>query len=164
MARTLTTMRPYSSSACWGVTSTVEIPATAWRISGPAGGAPSRGATRSCAFTSATSTRFPRRAASSASAAETVDFPTPPLPVTMRRRRSSRVRPDTELDKLASGGREVHMLRSFVTHPLLKKALAAGEEQFGKALGQVLSGDRAGTALQAMLAAAGQARERLDRA
>jgi hypothetical protein len=56
------------------------------------------------------------------------------------------------------------MLRSFVSHPLLKKALAAGEEQFGKALGQVLSGDRAGTALQAMLAAAGQARERLDRA
>jgi len=56
------------------------------------------------------------------------------------------------------------MLRSFVKHPLLKKALAAGEEQFGKALGQVLSGDRAGAALQTMLAAAGQARERLDRA
>ena len=56
------------------------------------------------------------------------------------------------------------MLRSFVNHPLLRKALDTGEEQLGKALGQLLSGDRAGATLQAMLGVAGQARERLDRA
>jgi hypothetical protein len=56
------------------------------------------------------------------------------------------------------------MLRSFVNHPLLRKALDTGEEQLGKALGQLLSGDRAGVTLQAMLGVAGQARERLDRA
>jgi len=56
------------------------------------------------------------------------------------------------------------MLRSFVNHPLLRKALDTGEAQIGKALGQLLSGDRAGATLQAMLGVAGQARERLDRA
>jgi hypothetical protein len=56
------------------------------------------------------------------------------------------------------------MLRSFVNHPLLRKALDTGEAQIGKALGQLLSGDRAGATLQAMLGVAGQVRERLDRA
>jgi hypothetical protein len=56
------------------------------------------------------------------------------------------------------------MLRSFVNHPLLRKALDTGEAQLGKAIGQLLSGDRAGATLQAMLGAAGQARERVDRA
>jgi hypothetical protein len=46
---------------------------------------------------------------------------------------------------------------------VLKRALAAGEEQLGRTLGQVLSGPGPGAALQGLFAAAGQARERLDR-
>jgi hypothetical protein len=44
---------------------------------------------RSLALHMATRTRFPRAASASASAAHTVVFPTPPLPVTMRNRLSS---------------------------------------------------------------------------
>jgi hypothetical protein len=51
------------------------------------------------------------------------------------------------------------MLRSFLDHPLLRQARAAGESQ----LGRVLSPEKAGAALQALLAAAGEARERIDR-
>jgi len=56
------------------------------------------------------------------------------------------------------------MLRSLLNHPIVKQARAAGEEQFGKAVGRLLAGDRAGSTLQAMLAAAGEARQRVDRA
>src|SRR5512136_2489271 len=159
MARTLTTMSAYSSREWRGSTLIVEIPGTTGRTTGPEGRPPSMGATRSRASTSATRTRFPRRAASRARAAETVDFPTPPLPVTTTRRRSSKSEPDTTLDKLSSGGGEVHMLRSLLDHPLLRQARAAGESQ----LGRVLSSEKTGAALQTLLAAAGEAKERIDR-
>src|SRR5512136_1208976 len=55
------------------------------------------------------------------------------------------------------------MLRDLLDHPLLKQARAAGEEQLGRALGQILSPSRASATVQAMLAAAGEARERIDR-
>src|SRR6266545_5002721 len=106
MVWNLRTIRPYSRIASCGVTFTVKTPGSASRTAPPEGGAPSSGATRSCAFTSQTRTRFPWRAATSASAAEMVLFPTPPLPVTTRRRRSRS--PCTALDKLATGGGEVH--------------------------------------------------------
>jgi hypothetical protein len=51
------------------------------------------------------------------------------------------------------------MLRSFLDHPLLRQARAAGEKQVGR----VLSPEVAGAALQTLLAAAGEARERIDR-
>ncbi len=51
------------------------------------------------------------------------------------------------------------MLRSLLDHPLLRQARAAGERQVGR----VLSPETAGAALQALLAAAGEARDRLDR-
>jgi hypothetical protein len=51
------------------------------------------------------------------------------------------------------------MLRSLLDHPLLRQARAAGESQ----LGRVLSPEKAGAALQTLLAAAGEARERIDR-
>jgi hypothetical protein len=52
------------------------------------------------------------------------------------------------------------MLRTLLDHPILRQARAAGERQVGR----VLSSEKAGAALQAVLAAAGEARERLDRA
>jgi hypothetical protein len=55
------------------------------------------------------------------------------------------------------------MLRDLLDHPLLKQARAAGEEQLGRALGQILSPSRAGATVQAVLAVADDARERLDR-
>lgn len=51
------------------------------------------------------------------------------------------------------------MLRSLLDHPLLQKARAAGERQVGR----VLSPETAGAALQTLLAAAAEARERIDR-
>src|SRR5512138_1884444 len=108
MVRNLSTRSPYSRIASGGVTLRVKTPGTASRIVPPVGGAPSSGAIRSCAFTSQTSTRLPARAASSASAADTVDFPTPPFPVTISRRRSRRGEGATRLDKLTRGGRQVH--------------------------------------------------------
>jgi len=51
------------------------------------------------------------------------------------------------------------MLRSLLDHPLLRQARAAGERQVGR----VLSPEVAGAALQTLLAAAGEARERIDR-
>jgi hypothetical protein len=56
------------------------------------------------------------------------------------------------------------MLRSFFNHPIVKQARAAGEERFSKAVAQLLSGDRAGATIQSVLAAAGEARQSLDRA
>src|SRR5512136_1255765 len=107
MAWKRTTCRPYSRSAAGGVTLTVKRPGRASRMAGPAGGAPSSGATRSVAFTSATSTRLPARTPSTASAAATVDLPVPPLPVTTTRRRS-KGGPGATLDKLEWGGGQVH--------------------------------------------------------
>src|SRR6266540_6481986 len=108
MVLNLRTMMPYSRIASCGVTFTVKRPGRASRTAPPVRGAPSSGATRSCAFTSHTSTRFPARAARRASAAETVDFPTPPFPVTITSRRSRRVGLGTRLDKLTRGGGQVH--------------------------------------------------------
>ena len=51
------------------------------------------------------------------------------------------------------------MLRSFLDHPLLRQARAAGERQVGR----VLSPEVAGAALQTLLAAASEARERIER-
>jgi len=51
------------------------------------------------------------------------------------------------------------MLRSLLDHPLLRQARAAGERQVGR----VLSPEKAGAVLQTLLAAAGEARERVDR-
>ena len=51
------------------------------------------------------------------------------------------------------------MLRSLLDHPFLRQARAAGEKQMGR----VLSPEVAGAALQTLLAAAGEARERIDR-
>ena len=51
------------------------------------------------------------------------------------------------------------MLRTLLDHPILRQARAAGERQVGR----VLSSEKAGAALQAVLAAAGEARERFDR-
>jgi hypothetical protein len=50
------------------------------------------------------------------------------------------------------------MLRSLLDHPLLRQARAVGERQVGR----VLSPERAGAALQIVLAAAGEARGRID--
>jgi len=55
------------------------------------------------------------------------------------------------------------MLRDLLDHPLLKQARAAGEEQLGRAIGQILSPSRAGATVQAMISAAGGARDRIDR-
>lgn len=51
------------------------------------------------------------------------------------------------------------MLRTLLDHPILRQARAAGERQVGR----VLSPEKAGALLQAVLAAAGEARERIDR-
>lgn len=51
------------------------------------------------------------------------------------------------------------MLRSLLDNPILRQARAAGERQ----LGRVLSPEVAGAALQTVLAAAGEARQRFDR-
>lgn len=55
------------------------------------------------------------------------------------------------------------MLRSLFDHPIVKKVRASGEEQLGKAVARLLSGDRAGSTFQAMLTTAGEARQRLER-
>ena len=131
-------------------------------MAGPAGGAPSSGATRSTALTSATSTRFPARAASSASAAATVDFPVPPFPVTTTRRRSSWSAGGT-LDKLEGEGDKSTMLFDGVLkHPVLKQVLAASEEQATKAVGKLLADERVTHGLQELLAAAAAARATVE--
>ena len=56
------------------------------------------------------------------------------------------------------------MLRSFFDHPLVKQARAAGEERLNKAVTELLNPGRAGATLQSVLAAAGEARQRFDRA
>jgi len=56
------------------------------------------------------------------------------------------------------------MLRSFFDHPFVKQARVAGEERFSKAVERFLDPERAGATLQSVLAAAGEARQRLDRA
>ncbi|HET8725552.1 MAG TPA: hypothetical protein VFM53_15240 [Anaeromyxobacteraceae bacterium] len=51
------------------------------------------------------------------------------------------------------------MLRTLLDHPILRQARAAGERQVGR----VLSPEKAGAVLQTVLAAAGEARERIER-
>jgi hypothetical protein len=48
-------------------------------------------------------------------------------------------------------------------NPLLKKALAAGEEQVGKAVGTLLASDGLSGGLRALAAGAAQAKETLER-
>jgi hypothetical protein len=52
------------------------------------------------------------------------------------------------------------MLRALLDHPILRQARAAGERQVGR----VLSSETTSAALQAVLAAAAEAKVRLDRA
>jgi hypothetical protein len=47
-------------------------------------------------------------------------------------------------------------------HPVLKKALAAGEEQAGRVVGKLLSSEAVATGLQGLLTAASTARATLD--
>ncbi len=51
------------------------------------------------------------------------------------------------------------MLRTLLDHPILRQARAAGERQVGR----VLSPEKAAVVLQTVLAAAGEARERIER-
>ena len=51
------------------------------------------------------------------------------------------------------------MLRTLLDHPILRQARAAGERQVGR----VLSPEKAAVALQALLAAAAEARERIEK-
>ena len=82
--RDLSTMRPYSSSACCGTMFTASrFGATFW-LCGPIGSTSSSVDRRSFAFAIATSTRLPLRAAASPSDAATVVLPTPPFPTTNR--------------------------------------------------------------------------------
>src|SRR5438552_12097320 len=80
----------YSRMASRGRTWTLYRFGNSSRILVPDGGLPKNSATRSRATTSQTKTFLPRRAAASASAAETVLLPVPPFPVTTTRRRLRR--------------------------------------------------------------------------
>src|SRR5471030_1173036 len=89
----LSVISAYSRIASRGRTCTDETLAASWWMSVPLGGRPNSSLTRSRAVTSQTRTRLPRREAASASAAESVLLPVPPLPVTTSRRRSRRLIP-----------------------------------------------------------------------
>jgi hypothetical protein len=47
-------------------------------------------------------------------------------------------------------------------NPAVRRAIAAGEEQVGKAMGRLLASDRVTTGLQALLASAAQAKRSFD--
>jgi hypothetical protein len=55
------------------------------------------------------------------------------------------------------------MLEAFRHHPLVKKALAAGEERLGEVVGRVLAGRPPVAALEALLERARGAREAAER-
>jgi hypothetical protein len=48
-------------------------------------------------------------------------------------------------------------------NPLLKKAVEAGEERVGRAVGKLLASERVGEGLQTLVSTAAQARETLER-
>ncbi len=48
-------------------------------------------------------------------------------------------------------------------NPLLKRALAAGEERMGKVVGRLLASDRVTTGLQTLIGSAAQAKETFER-
>jgi hypothetical protein len=50
-----------------------------------------------------------------------------------------------------------------LNNPLLRKAIAAGEERFGKAVGKLLARDGVATGLQTLLTGAAHARETLEK-
>ena len=77
---------PYSRMASWGRTFTELMPGTTSPTVVPGAGPPRRPGMRSLVLTSQTRTFFPWRAAARARAAERVDLPTPPFPVTTSRR------------------------------------------------------------------------------
>lgn len=56
------------------------------------------------------------------------------------------------------------MLDALRNHPLVKKALAAGEERLGEVVGRLLSGRPPAAPLEALLARARGAREAAERA
>ncbi len=55
------------------------------------------------------------------------------------------------------------MFDSMRNHPLVRKALAAGEERFGRAVSQLLSSERVVNGLQSLVSSAFQARETFER-
>ncbi len=55
------------------------------------------------------------------------------------------------------------LLDDVLKNPLLKRALAAGEEQVGKVVGKLLSSDRVTGGLQSLIGSAAQARETFER-
>src|SRR3954452_13283112 len=83
-------MRRYSSSACWGSIEIVYRPSSTGASRKWLSSTPSARARRSWWASSTTIVRRPARAAARPSAADTVDLPTPPLPVTNTSRLSSR--------------------------------------------------------------------------
>src|SRR5215472_9109995 len=84
MARTLSIIRPYSSSAFSGSMLTAQMFEETSLTSLPMRSEPSMAESRSFALHIATSTRLPCAARLTACAAQTVVLPTPPLPVTIR--------------------------------------------------------------------------------
>ncbi len=79
-------MSPYSSSAREGSRFTAKMPGATGAMSAPMGAVPKSVEKRSFALHAQQRTRLPRAAYPSASAAVTVVFPTPPLPVTKTKR------------------------------------------------------------------------------
>src|SRR5262249_11894103 len=150
------------------VTFTVKMPGATSAICDPDGGAPRSGATRSRALTSQTRTRRPRRADAIAQAAEMVDLPAPPFPVMSTTRLSKRARGAMPLDKLTARAQEVHrrsryMLGEMKNNPLVKRALAAGEERMSKIASQLLSNPRFVTGIQTIVSSALTAKGVLDK-
>jgi hypothetical protein len=78
----------YSSSAAAGSMFTDHRFSAIEVTRGPEGARPKRPGMRSWVFSSHTSVRRPAAAEAAANRAVTVDLPTPPLPVTSRKRRS----------------------------------------------------------------------------
>ncbi|ACG72224.1 conserved hypothetical protein [Anaeromyxobacter sp. K] len=55
------------------------------------------------------------------------------------------------------------ILDDVLRNPVLKRALAAGEEQVGRVVGKLLASDRVGGGLQSLVSSALQARSTFDR-
>jgi hypothetical protein len=80
---------PYSSTHLFGSMLMAQMFSATGTISWTIGAVPNIVERRSFAWHMAMRTRFPFAARARASAAHTVVFPTPPLPVTMRKRREA---------------------------------------------------------------------------
>jgi hypothetical protein len=62
------------------------------------------------------------------------------------------------------GDKSTMLFDDVLKNPLLKKAIAAGEEHAGRVVGKLLSSDRVATGLQGLLAAASTARATMEAA